>query len=92
MPPLLQESLVQASFLSYVAAWGLDGAFGRSAHIAYPQVLHRYDRVVFADFAGNGAGSRYGRRRCGYAAGSPGAQRIGLVNQISRPPSVLSQQ
>jgi len=52
VPPLVQDGLVQARFLSYSAPRGLDGSFGRCTHVPHPQILHRYDRVVFADLGG----------------------------------------
>ena len=53
VPPLVQDSLVQPSFLSHMPAGIIQGAFSRSAHIPYPQVLHDNDRVVFADLSGD---------------------------------------
>jgi hypothetical protein len=47
VPPLVQDGLVKARFLSYSAPWGFDGSFGRCTHVPHPQVLHRYDRVWF---------------------------------------------
>lgn len=53
VPPLVQNSLVQPGFLAHLTTRIFLGAFSRGAQVSHLQVLHDYDRVVFADLSGD---------------------------------------